>query len=188
MRGGCRSPAALTALRTMAPHLVQLGLVGLEVIGDAGPDLLGLTPKNLPEVGCLLALGEESDLCFALPLVLVDLLSEEPVAGVGEMAGGIPAPPAPQPALPGLGSAAQRGLAPTPHEEVEAVVQEENKAGGYRGERTVRRKWGAPSVLPTPGALAEQDTAAAGAAKWGLDPHPCRKVLARLIFTPELQL
>lgn len=78
----------------MAPHLVQLGLVGLEVIGDAGPDLLGLTPKNLPEVGGLLALGEERDLRFALPLVLVDLLGEEPVVGVGEMAGGLPAPPA----------------------------------------------------------------------------------------------
>ena len=46
----------------------------------------------------------------------------------------------------------------------------------------------APSVLPTPGVLAEQGTAAAGAAKRSLDPHPYRKVLALPIFTPELQL
>lgn len=53
--------------------------------------------------------------------------------------------------------------------------------------RTVGREWGG-SILPTPGSLGSKGTAAAGAAKRGLDPHPCRKVLARLIFTPELQV
>lgn len=114
------------------PHLVQLGLVGLEVIRDTGSDLLGLPPQHVPEFGGLLALGEQCDLSLALPLVLVDLLSEEPAVGAGEMAAGPPTPPAPPPALPGLGGAAQRGLAPTPHQELEAMVQEENKPGGER--------------------------------------------------------
>lgn len=70
-----------------APHLVQLGLVGLEVIGDTGLDLLGLPPQHLPEFGGLLALGEQRDLGLALPLILVDLLGEEPAVGAGEMAG-----------------------------------------------------------------------------------------------------
>lgn len=115
-----------------ALHLVQLGLVGLEVIGDTGSDLLRLPPQHLPEFGGLLALGEQRDLSLALPLVLVDLLGEEPAVGAGEMAAGLPTPPAPPPALPGLGGAAQRGLAPTPHQEVEAMVQEENKPGGEK--------------------------------------------------------
>lgn len=84
------------APQMVGPHLVELGLVGLEVIGHAGPDLLGLPPKQLPELGSLLALGEQRDLRFPLPLVLVDLLSEEPVVGAGETAGGLPAaPPSP---------------------------------------------------------------------------------------------
>lgn len=117
-----------------APHLVQLGLVGLEVIRDTGSDLLGLPPEHLPEFGGLLALGEQCDLSLALPLVLVDLLSEEPAGemAAGEMAAGLPTPPAPPPALPGLGGAAQRGLAPTPHQEVKAMVQKENKPDGER--------------------------------------------------------
>lgn len=69
------------------------------------------------------------------------------------------------------------------------MVQEEDEPGGYRGERTVRREWGAQASSPPRGSLwSRAPLAAAGAAKWGLDPHPCRKVLARPIFTPELQL
>lgn len=158
MREGCRALAVPMALQTAAPHLVQLGLVGLKVIGDAGPDLLRLPPQRLPEVRGLLALGEQRDLRLPLPLVLVDLLSEEPVVAAGETAGWPPAPPAPQPALPGLGGAAQRGLAPAPHKEVEAVVQEEDEPGGYRGEKTVRRERGAPSILLTLWVLVEQGT------------------------------
>lgn len=75
------------------PHLVELGLVGLEVIGHTGPDLLRLPPQHLPELRGLLALGEQRDLRFALPFVLVDLLGEEPVARADEMAGGLPAAP-----------------------------------------------------------------------------------------------
>lgn len=182
MRGGFRAPGAPTAPRTAAPHLVQLGLVGLEVIGDAGTDLLGLPPQHLPEVGGLLALGEQCDLRLALPLVLVDLLGEEPAAGAGEVACGAPrAPrPRPRPALPGLGGAAQRGLAPAPHKEVEAVVQEENEPGGHRGEDS-QETAESPMCPPHPRGPCR-------AAQWGLDPHSGRKVLAQPAFTTALQL
>lgn len=122
----------MTPQRAAAPHLVQLGLVGLEVIGDAGLDLLGLPPQHLPELGALLALVEQCDLCFALALILVDLLSEEPVGALREV--GSPPPWVPSPGcqpLPGLGGAAQRGLAAPPHKKLQAVVQEEDKAGEH---------------------------------------------------------
>lgn len=182
MRRGFRALAAPTAPRTAAPHLVQLGLVGLEVIGDAGTDLLGLPPQHLPEVRGLLALGEQRDLRLALPLILVDLLGEEPAAGAGEVACGPPGAPRtpPQPALPGLGGAAQRGLAPTPHKEVEAVVQEEDEPGGRRGEDSQETAESPTCPLHPRGPCR--------AAQWGLDPHPGRKVLAQPVFTTALQL
>lgn len=119
--------------RVAAPHLVQLGLVGLEVIGNTGLDLLGLPPQHLPELRALLALAEQCDLCFALALVLVDLLSEEPVGAWGEVGSPLSWLPSlcSQP-LPGLGGAAQRGLAAPPYIKLQAVVQEEDKAGEHR--------------------------------------------------------
>ena len=161
MRGGCRVPPAA---RTAAPHLVQLGLVGLEVIGDAGSDLLGLPPQRLPEVGGLLALGEQRDLRLALPLVLVDLLGEEPAAGAGEAAGGLPAPP--DPGQPYLALVVPLSVAWLPRHTKRLRPWSRRKTNLVGTEvRGQSGKRGVPSVLPAPGVLAEQDTAAAGPAK-----------------------
>lgn len=174
----CRVLGTPTAPWTAAPHLVQLGLVGLEVIGDTGPDLLGLPPKCFPEVGGLLALCEQRDLRLALPLVLVDLLSKEPVGGTGEMGNGGLLHPQPH-NQPYLALVVLLSVAWAPRHTKRLRPWSRRKTNLEDAEmRITGRERGPSASPPRPGVPVEQD----------LNPHPCRKVLEWPISTPELQL
>lgn len=69
-------------------HLVELGPGWLEVIGDVGVDLFHLPTQEFPELRRLLGLSQQQDFGLALPLVLVDLLGEEPEGIWWEMSPG----------------------------------------------------------------------------------------------------
>lgn len=125
-------------------HLIQLGLGRPEVVGHVLLDLGGLPAQRLPELRGLLALCQQRDLRLPFAFILVNFLCKEPEGGCEALV----MKPTPPPwvtvflcmvhpstsgqvtvLLPGLGGAAQRGLGPPPHVDVQPLVQQENKPG-----------------------------------------------------------
>lgn len=122
----------LVALWMQLPTLYSLGLWGWKSSGTQGRISSGCPPSTSQNSG--VSWPWVSSVISALPFRSFLLIFSAKSLQREQVRWQVWAPQtaAPPPALPGLGGAAQRGLAPAPHQEVEAVVQEENKPGGER--------------------------------------------------------